>query len=482
MSKKKNEIPNWAKLGHQKPVTRREFLATGIIPFAATAISPQLLNLLLGENAYAQTMCPTPQRMIPVVTLNLSGGAGLSANFVPMDQGGQKLTSYNLMGLGLGSRLNVVREFGNVPFAGPNVAGQENVGKFLVGLQSAAPQATRDRTAFVGVNVRTGDDTGNNPYSIDGLLLRAGLVGTYLPNLGRNNNGVGINARPAILTPQAPLIVSNFTTITNSLGFSQNLGQSLTKAQQNQLARFVSNVNATQSNKLMNMKDGKDVKTLVECAGIKNVDITNGNPAGIDPRTNAAVSQVWGINANTANGDQNLVFAAMVFNAIGGNSGPVSLEVGGYDYHDGTRTEGDRKDREAGVIVGRILQTAAVMNSELFIYVTTDGSVTGPQNDTPGAGLWTSDRGAAGSLYMIHYSPTARKQTVAPAGHQPFQLGHFTQGQQADSAFFTGGNAELAAAAVFANYMKLNNNMALFEQIVGARIPKDRIDQILRFA
>lgn len=475
------KIPYWAQLGHKKPTTRREFLAYGMIPFTARMLAPSYLGLLLGEQASAQASnCPVPARMIPVVTLNLSGGAGLASNFVPMDQAGQKLTSYNLMGLGRGANLNIVRDMGNAPFAGANSASNGGGSGFLAGLQATAVQATRDKTQFVGVPVRTGDDNGNNPYSIDGLLMKAGLVGSYLPNLGRNNNGIGINGKAALIRPSAPLVVQNFTTLTASLGYSQALGTSLTKNQQNQLARFVANLNGYQSNKLTQMKNGKDVKNLVDCAGLKNMEITGGTPTGIDPRTNAAVSTIWGINAQTANNNQNLVFASMVFNAITGSSGPVSLELGDYDYHNGTRTKGDGRDNEAGQVVGRILQTAAAMNSPIFIYVTTDGAVSSVQSDTGGA-VWNSDRGAAGCMYMLAFNPTARPATTAPAGHQQFQLGHFTQGQQADSGFFSGGSAEIAAASVFANYMKLNNKMAVFESLAGGQVPKDKLDLILRF-
>ena len=47
---KKQEIPSWAKTGHQKPVTRRELLAHGIIPFAGTLFAPQMMQLLLSSS------------------------------------------------------------------------------------------------------------------------------------------------------------------------------------------------------------------------------------------------------------------------------------------------------------------------------------------------------------------------------------------------------------------------------------------------
>ncbi|MES2964999.1 MAG: hypothetical protein V4760_14030, partial [Bdellovibrionota bacterium] len=46
MSPKRKDIPMWAMSGHAKPVTRREFLHAGLIPFAAYAVAPSLSVLL----------------------------------------------------------------------------------------------------------------------------------------------------------------------------------------------------------------------------------------------------------------------------------------------------------------------------------------------------------------------------------------------------------------------------------------------------
>jgi hypothetical protein len=98
--KNKKEIPLWAQLGHGKPTTRRELLAAGLMSFSASLIAPAYLRFLLPE-AHAATVCATnASTLIPIVTLNLSGGSAMASNFVPVDQGGQFLPSYDLMGLG----------------------------------------------------------------------------------------------------------------------------------------------------------------------------------------------------------------------------------------------------------------------------------------------------------------------------------------------------------------------------------------------
>ncbi|RYZ67091.1 MAG: hypothetical protein EOP09_11620, partial [Proteobacteria bacterium] len=75
MSKDKKQIPYWARTGHAKPVTRRDFLSAGIIPFAANIFVPNWISLVLGNSAQAQTAAACDAGaggMIPFVTVNLS--------------------------------------------------------------------------------------------------------------------------------------------------------------------------------------------------------------------------------------------------------------------------------------------------------------------------------------------------------------------------------------------------------------------------
>jgi len=228
----------------------------------------------------------------------------------------------------------------------------------------------------------------------------------------------------------------------------------------------------------MNLKNGKDVKKVLDCAGIKNVDLVGSSSNVVDPRLDASIgatlSSLWGVNAGTAANNQNLVFASMAYNVLKGNSGAASLQIGGYDYHNNTRTTGDAKDLEAGEAVGRLLETAHLMNKPLFLLVTSDGSVSSAKSDARNS-VWTSDRGSAGVAYMLYYDPAGRKET------SNFQLGHFTAGQSADDNFITGNNVELAAAAIFANYLHLNNKLGIFDQVATRSLEAKDLQKVIRF-
>lgn len=478
MSNIKKQIPNWALTGHRKPVTRREFLSYGLIPFAASTFMPNWMQLLAPQDAMAQSAanCPVAaaSSLIPFVQLNLSGGAGLMANYVPMDAAGNPLPSYSIMGMGNG-QVPIVREFGNVPFAGDRGDGQL-ISNVLVGIRERATAATISKTAFIGMCVRSRDDSSENPFSMNGLAHRAGLVGTKLPHLGTQNSQTGINQMPVLYAPPAPLVVRGFRDVANSLGYTAEISTRLNATQRERLTKLVSDLNGSQARKLASITTGEEVKTLVECAGIKNIDLIREGAGAVDPRSNAAVAAAWGgLNAQTANNNQNLVFGTMVYNTLIGQAGSASLNIGGYDYHGNARNVTNTRDLDAGRIIGNILQTAEALQRPLFLYVTSDGAVSSENSETDRQAQFNSDRGSAGMAYIIMYQPTGRPVTTG------FQIGHYTASQAADDKTIVGNSSDLATQAAFANYCRLNNRMDLYSQIVTRGLTEtDRINEVVK--
>lgn len=474
MSRKKSDIPLWAKTGHQKPITRRDFLASGVLPFAASIIVPNWASMLLSSTAHAQSspLCEQTAGMIPFVTLNLSGGAAMASNFVPMNAARQRLPTYNKLGLG-NNQLPIELEFGNVPFAG--MVNGVLISKFLEGLRSQASADTRSKTAFIAIPCDSQNDSGENKFDISGAIAKAGLIGTNLPNLGTRNSRTGINQRAAIVPPPSPLIVSNYSAILNSVGYSSSLARNLNTNQKSSLAKLISNLNSSQSRDLAAIQGADGIKNLIECAGIKNVDVIQKGASAVDPRQNVGVAGTWGINATTATNNRDLIFGSMVYNSLLGQAGSANLELGGYDYHDNSRTTGDTRDREAGVAMGRILQTAALLQKPVFLYVVSDGSVYSADSDDRAA-VWVGDRGSSGVAYLFYYDPTGRPKT------SDYQIGQFNDNQAADPKFITGSNPEATAAAVFANWCQANKRMDLFEKIAGRIFDPSQLNSVIKVA
>lgn len=475
MSKNKKDIPMWAKTGHGKPVTRRDFLSAGVIPFAASIVVPNWMSLLMGNSAQAAeagSACAASSAMLPLVSVNLSGGAAMASNFVPMNENGDPISSYSKLGLG-NNQVPLEREFGDVPFAG-----MDNgvlISKFLVGVRLRATAETLAKTAFIGIPVESQNDTGSNKLDISGLVTKAGLVGSSLPNLGSSGTSTGIGQMPSLVAPPSPLIVNSFTALTSSIGYSAAVGRSLNAKQRGSLAKLVRDMNTSQTRKLANIKSGAEIKSLLDCAGVRNVGLIENGSGLVDPRSNTAFSAVWGVNNATAANNGQLVSGSMVYNTLLGQAGSSNINIGGYDYHDNTRTSGDGKDQQAGEMVGRILESASVLGKAVFVYVVSDGSVYSMESESRNA-PWVGDRGSNGVAYILYFDPKGRPETSG------FQIGSFTDNQAANTAFVTGGNPEVAAAAAFANWCQATKRIDLFERVAGRVFDTNNFPKILKVA
>lgn len=455
---------------HAKPVTRRDFLSSGLISFSSSMVLPSFLTLLArsGSAEAQDLLCKTVGAgdFCPFISIKLSGGAALAANFLPLDKGGLLLPSYSKMGMGLGGSVPVAYEFANnAPFYAAS--------SLLAGIRANAAGTTLANANFVGTCVRSQDDSSGNKFDITGLVVNSGLSGKILPNLGRANTETGVNNSFAYVRPPAPLIVSRFEDVVGSLGVSGSLG-GLNQAQKTGLFRTIQSLSNSQVKAVQNMTGGNLLARLLGCANADNTNlISNTASLNIDPLANAAFATVWGINNNTNKGSQDFVFATMVYNALNGNASSVNLEMGGFDYHNNTRTSGDNKDMEAGTVIGKVLQSLAVMGKKGFIVVTSDGSVSSADSDVAGS-PWTSDRGTAGSAYMIAYDPAGAHQTKGS------QLGNFTNGQVADDTFLTGGSSEIASGAMFVNYLSFNKKLNLVETYLPRVFTSVEVDLVTK--
>ncbi len=468
MSKRrKQEKPMWAALNHPKPTTRREFLATGVIPFFAWAVGPSLVTLLGSRSLSATCDVGSGSSYIPFITLNLSGGPSLASQLVVKNLAGGNISSYTKLGLGVGPGIsfNVEKEFGNVEFAGTGIGGNTNglVSKFLTGMRSPRNENTRnpalDKAAFIWTAVASGDDSSNNPFDITGLVLKMGMTGSKLPNLGRTDTSTGIGQKPTVVPPPAPFIVGNVNDLSNALGYATALS-AMSSQQKTSLAKVISRLSGSQIRKIASTSGNQVIADLVDCANIRNVDLVASgggdvNPLALGNAVSTELARIWGVNANDRT-SQNAVFGSMVYNGIQGNASTINLNLGGYDYHDGTRTTGNTRDQAAGSVVGKILETANYLQKPVFIYVCADGATVSSESPTADS-PWMSDRGIAGMQYIIAFHPNGRPSV---SGNQ---IGGFNDGQAADGKFPIGNSPDLAAQAVFANYAAWNKRVDFLE-------------------
>ncbi len=433
--KEKNQIPFWAKIGHSRPVTRREMLATGMIGFAGGIMAPNLLRLLLPEEVQAQSIS-----LPPFIHIHLSGGAGLASNTPPKDKGGNFLANNDLIGLGQEPLTNVVAP----PFIGPQFYGGSGV---LAGIKSVVD--SYDSSVYAGVRMCTicsvsRDDNSEDRFDISGSLNKLGLRGTILPSLGTDNTITGNATLPALDIPPPILPVSSFSSIQNALTYSGQVA-GLSANHKAAIARLVKRLSASQTVRLLTQSTGATVKSLFDAASLANLNNMSGTGTQIDPRVNVDVQKIF--NQTTATNDNNTRFAGMAWAVLNGYSSMAKMTLGGYDYHDGTRTSGDARDNDAGQLIGRLLSLAKALKKPLYLFVTTDGAVSSDRTLKAQDAVWRSDRGIASLAYMFTYSPAN-----APS-MKTSQLGWFTAGQATDASFVSSATAELTAATAYANYL-----------------------------
>ena len=164
----------------------------------------------------------------------------------------------------------------------------------------------------------------------------------------------------------------------------------------------------------------------------------------------------------------------MAYNSLQFQSGPAHITLGGYDYHNGTRTRGNTKDLEAGTLIGQLIATADYLQKPIFIMVTTDGATGSPDSselDVP----WTTDFGRASGLYMITYNPTKRPETSKQ------QLGRLLESQAVDESFILSKEPERATLGVFANYCSLIGRMDLLDKLPRRPFETSELSKVLAF-
>lgn len=366
------------------------------------------------------------------LTVNLSGGAALMANVIPLDESGNFLNSYGRMGMGDKSFV----ENNHEKFLGANwykTSGlMKGIKKHLTDGESSA--------RVYALPVSSTDNTSNNPFDIQSYVAAAGLRGTFV-RASANANGKmlnGINQTtifsgkdelelsiPAVFRP-----FSGFLDLANHAGYTK-------------FEHFP-------------MIENHDAYKDDEFVMIFGID---SNQTG----TTAAAKQI-------------------IYNSITGNSGPGNLNFGGFDYKGVSRATSDARDEVIGEWLGKAMQYAHVAKKKLMIYVPTDGS-TASDDSTTGGGDWKNDRGAAGQILFFVVDPLSEAAPVISANN--YMIGNFTQSQEANDSFWTTTHSrpnhrEIAAAAVFANYLKLAGKGEKIEALTQSVIKQDEAVKYLR--
>jgi hypothetical protein len=493
---------------HKRPVTRRDFVAAGMLTGPSMVMAPAWLGALLKANRAGAALSPDIQAMLgpsqcnvptasgglPFIVFDLAGGANLVGSEVIVGtQGGQT----NFLSTAGYEKLGVPGNM--VPSSSANVDPSLGLlwhadGAIKRGILSkATTPATVAGTNGAVFCAESQNDTQANPHNpmygiadagAQGLLLT--LIGTQSTVSGGNSQAPMALINPA-LQPTTISQPSDATGLVSTGGASADPTSIAVIESQTRIsggnAPFVAGTETSIGGAMSAPNGGTPgvqlltdptadttLKNQVRCAYAKSAYTADafGNPAALDPTQDPLI--IGGSTPIfTATDFQNSDIAAtatVMKLVIDGYAGAGTITMGGFDYHDGTRATGETRNFAAGQMIGAVLEYAQRKGKPVMIYVISDGSLSSNlmvDNSAAGRGKlgWQGDNSSVASTFFLVYSPTGRpKLRNGTAGQQ---IGYFSS----DGSVVTTGSPaansvnQLAQLAIL-NYMGLLGTDAQF--------------------
>jgi hypothetical protein len=188
----------------------------------------------------------------------------------------------------------------------------------------------------------------------------------------------------------------------------------------------------------------------------------------LDPRNDLAITgQADSIfTAADLNQSRFMKTAAVMKLVVDAYAGAGTIEVGGYDYHDGTRRTGEVRDFLAGQMMGAMLEFAARKNKPLALYVISDGALDsdGSLDNSPegrGKGNWRGDNSSTAATLLLVFNPTARPTLTRTTANQ---IGYYRRsGNVETAATRISNNVTLLSESIVLNYLALHGDQGRFD-------------------
>jgi hypothetical protein len=505
---------------HKRPVTRRDFLAAGMLGSSGVVMAPAWLAALLKSNrAGAQvalssdiqamlgpTQCNVPIKAsgIPFICFDLAGGANLVGSEVLVgQQGGQSnflsTSGYELLGVP-----------GNMVPGGSNVNIDPSLGLLWHAdgaikrgiLSVATTPATAAGTSGAVLCAESQNDTQTNPHNPMYGIAMAGSKGLLLNLIGNVSSVSGGNsmAPPMLINPvYQPTTISqpsDATGLVSTGGASSDPLSVAVMESQTRIsggkAAYVSGDETSIAGALsapsgstpgVNLFTASDPNQAVDDTALKNQVRCNyaksaytaaafGTPSALDPTQDPLIiggaSPIF--TPAQINSDSDSAATATVMKLVlDGYAAAGTIAMGGYDYHDGTRATGETRNFKAGQMIGAVLEYAQRKGSPVMIYVFSDGSLNSnmmPDNSSAGRGKlgWQGDNSSVASTFFLVYSPKGRPALLNGAAGQ--QIGYFTaSGNVVASSSIVGNAVTTLVQVVILNYMGLNGTLGQYSTI-----------------
>jgi hypothetical protein len=498
---------------HKRPVTRRDFLAAGMLSTTGVVLAPAWLGALLRANranaaldpdinallASGQCSVPSSGAGIPFICFDLAGGANLVGSEVLVgQQGGQtaflSTAGYELLGVP-----------GNmVPSSSANIDPSLGLlwhadGAIKRGILSVATTpATAAGTSGGVFCAESQNDTQANPHNPMYGIAMAGAQGQLLTLIGTQSSVSGGNSQaPMMLINPAlqPTTINQPSDATALVpippgGQQDPLSVAVLESQtriSGGSALFTSGNEATIGGALSapsgstpgvqlysDAVTDTTLKNQVRCSYVKAANTADlfGNPSALDPTQDPLIiggaTPIFTAAEMNSNSDAAATATVMKL-VIDGFAGAGTITMGGFDYHDGTRATGETRNFQAGQMIGAVLEYAQRKGKPVMIYVISDGSLNSNMMvDSSAAGRgklgWQGDNSSVASTFFLVYSPSGRPQLLNGAAGQ--QIGYFSAAGNVVSSSSPVGNAVTTlVGAVILNYMGLLGTSAQYSAL-----------------
>lgn len=452
-----------------KPVTRRDFLARGLLTGVTYVTVPSVLSQLFQSTARAE------MNGWVFVQINCAGGPSIHGNFLPLMPSGD-LPSSNMLSTNAGvsnpstAAINRDYDVPSLTTISQMYVGMEDIfrGRFPAGRTDISTQI-KPRVQAATIVTNSGNDRSSNPIAVGEALVRAGMVGSLSGILGNNQSATGIRQANALASSTIrATFAGSVTDIQNAAKFT-NAFTSLPENGLEAMANSIKRLSENQLRRLSQLSDNEVISRVALASLSKNADLVKNRPL-VDARQVALYQRLFGLTAPAADGtggtlvnNADAVIASLVKGAMDGHFGVAGFDIGGCDYHNQSLANTEAKDLEIGRRVGQVLRAAFESGKKAIVFLSSDGTNFGPRSTT---NAWNgADRGellTTWQLFIMDPTLPAGNPKRALVRSIP-QIGVLSEGynsnQQTNPLHYAvnSSGAHRGAAAVVLNAIHLMN-------------------------
>ena len=471
---------------HAKPVTRREFLAHGLIDSMAFVSVPPLLRAVLSvpeARAEASSFLFAPDHV--VLLINGTGGPGSvqQQTFVSRQQNGDLASAATLFEHGVASAVTadspgIIKAHGAWMYNVSSTSTAET-NAFYNGYASRVSAETLLKTRCIAAQTVALDDTATGSGT-GGILARtfmaqhlnkAYLLGGGLAAVGGNNvtarqyaSGLSMTAAPMLVeSPMLFQTVRDQNSIRNALDkpFAQ-LSVDSNAGILNTLAKIAENLSGSRQT-IGGVARAKEFQSNASTTSRQTTSI-NGNfsfldAAVLDPSTRTMLA---------AAGDTNQLLSTLAAIFSGAALPIATYWKGNGDHHNLNFNEGYAYADQTAALVAAVMNEASLRGIKATVIGIFDGSYYVGRSDANANVIGNKgDRGEISVYWSMQYAPTPRS-IVAPQGAAGVGTLGFASGNLNNGGSIV-GNQDAAALALVANLMDSEmgkSYRALFEKLV----------------